>query len=137
MNHSVVGVAETQNYIYVAYTMDTEGVNTTHALRFLADGTLDHTWQVTLSKQDQYRHRQLNVRGDENDPEVNLPLVSKIIHNQTPDGKALTVLLLPRGGYGAWRYGEAHMSTLFLVTYYGAYRYARRSSHRRYNKNSK
>ena len=86
MNNPVVGVAETKKYIYVAYTMDADGVNTTHALRFLADGTLDNTWQATLPEHDQYRHRQLNVRGDENDPQVNLPLVSEIIHNEDPDG---------------------------------------------------
>ena len=116
MNHSVVGVAETQNYIYVAYTMNIDGTNAAHALRFLANGTLDHTWQATLSEHDQYRYRQLNVRGDENDPQVNLPLVSEVIHNASPDGKALTVLLSPRGGYGDWRYGEeAHMSTSIIT----------------------
>ena len=96
--------------------MDADGVDTTHALRFLANGTLDNTWQATLSEHDQYRHRQLNVRGDENDPEVNLPLVSEIIHNESPDGKALTVLLPPRGGYGDWHDGEAHMSISLPIT---------------------
>ena len=69
-----------------------------------------------MSEHDQYRHRQLNVRGDENDPQVNLPLVSEIIHNEDPDGKALTVLLPPRGGYGDWRHGdEVHMSTSIIT----------------------
>ena len=116
MHNPVVGVAETKKYIYVAYTMDADGINTTHALRFLADGTLDNTWQATLSEHDQYRHRQLDVRGDENDPQVNLPLVSEIIHNESPDGKALTVFLPPRGGYGDWRHGdEVHMSTSIIT----------------------
>ena len=34
MNNSVVGVAETKNHIYIAYTMDADSINTTHALRF-------------------------------------------------------------------------------------------------------
>ena len=69
-----------------------------------------------MSEHDQYRHRQLNVRRNENDPQVNLPLASKIIHNEDPDGKALTVLLPPRGGHGDWHYGEeVHMSTSIIT----------------------
>ena len=116
MNNTAVGVTQTKNYIYVAYTMDVDGVDTTHALRFLADGTLDNTWQATLSEHDQYRHRQLNVRGDENDPQVNLPLVSEVIHNASPDGKALAVLLPPRGGYGDWRYGKKAQRSTSIIT---------------------
>ena len=110
INHPVVGVAHTENYIYVAYAIDLNGINITHALRFLADGTLDNTWQTTLSEHNQYRYRQLDIRGDENDPEINLPLVSEIIHNASPDGKALTLLLPPRGGYGDWHYGNTHIN---------------------------
>ena len=105
MNHPVVGVAQTNNYIYVACTMNVNGTHTAHALRFHTDGILDNTWQATLFEHDHYRYRQLDVRGDQDNPDVNLPLVSEIIHNESPDGKVLSVLLPPRGGYADWHSG--------------------------------
>ena len=49
------------------------------ALRFRTDGTFNNTWQATLSEHNQYGHRQLNVRGDQNDPEVNFSLVIVVV----------------------------------------------------------
>ena len=120
MNHPVVGVAQTEKYIYVAYINDINGNDTAHVLRFRENGTQDNTWQVTLPNygHDLYRYRQLDVRGNETHPEVNLPLISEIIHDEeSACGKALTVLFPPRGGYNDWRCGEPLISASLIKPY--------------------
>ena len=118
INHTVVGVTKTENYIYVACTMNIEGTHATHALRFRTDGLLDNTWQATLSEHNDYRYRQLDVRGDPNNPDIHLPLVVEMIHKERFDDqtKILSVVLPPRGGYADWRSEEAQQSTRTLLT---------------------
>ena len=110
INNPVVGVAQIKNYIYVAYTMNSEGTNTAHALRFLTDGTLDNTWQATLTEHDDYRYRQLDVRGNETHHVITLPLITETTHENF-EGKTVTVLLPPIGGYGDWFYREIQTNT--------------------------
>ena len=113
MNNTAVGVAQIKNYIYVAYTMDADGVNTTHVLRFRTDGTFDNTWQATLAEHGDYRYRQLDVRDNETHHVITLPLVTETTH-ESFEGKTLTVLLPPRGGYGNWNYGETQSTSLLM-----------------------